>query len=395
MSDISTEIEQLAALARQMPGNAGMLRALIVLLDRAPDSSLVSQAVEGLSPGAYDDDLRDEVADALETADAQPLAALWRPAPPEPAPSGNVIAFVRDGTADGMEPPAAPVRPAIGFDDVGGLENVKRQIRRKIIAPFTNKGLFERFRRKSGGGVLMYGPPGCGKTMLARAVAHECEAAFIEVRAAEILDRYIGVAEARIAETFAQARSSKPAIVFFDEIEALAQKRQFSSREHVNTVVSALLSEMDGFESNEGVLLLGATNIPWSIDSAFRRPGRFDRTIFVPPPDRTARLFILRGLMEGRPVARDLDLANVVARTSGFSGADLSAVVETATDFAIEESRSERDLEPIAPRHFVEALDDVRPSTGEWLAQARNFADYANEDRLYDDLQAFLKKHAR
>ena len=395
MSDIAREIAELRDLALAMPGNAAMMRALLALLDRAPDSAIVSETLARFEADTYSDELREEAADLLVRAEHSGLAARWRVPPPvrgDGAP-GNVVPLFEDDDEEAAAP--APVRPTIGFDDIGGLENVKKQIRRKIIAPFRDEGLFRRFKRKAGGGVLMYGPPGCGKTMLARAVAHECDAKFIEVHASQILDKYIGVPEQRIGGLFADARRSRPAILFFDEIEALAQKRQFSSREHVNTLVSVLLAEMDGFENNDGLLLLGATNIPWSIDSAFRRPGRFDRTVFVPPPDRTARRFILRGLMEGKPVAGGLDLAKIVARTSGYSGADLAAIVETATDYAIEASRSETDFEPISAAHFDEALADVRPSTGEWLSQARNFAEYANEDRLYDDLQDFLKKHAR
>jgi SpoVK/Ycf46/Vps4 family AAA+-type ATPase len=242
----------------------------------------------------------------------------------------------------------------------------------------------------------MYGPPGCGKTMLARALTNECKASFISVKAADILDMYHGIAEKRIADLFQKARANRPAVLFFDEVEALAQRRQFDVRERVNTVVSALLSEMDGLSgANDGILFLGATNLPWSIDSAFRRPGRFDRTLFVPPPDRVARKFILRNLLAQRPHEEMLDIDPIIERTSGYSGADLAALVDTATDFAIDDSASGTSITPLNARHFAEAFKECRPSTGEWLAQAQTYGEYANQDGLYDDLKAFLAQYAR
>ena len=286
--------------------------------------------------------------------------------------------------------------PKIGFDDVGGLENVKRQMRRRIINPFLKKELFSKFKRRAGGGVLMYGPPGCGKTMLARALAHECNASFMNIKAADILDQWQGGAEKNVVSYFEQARARKPVVLFFDEVEALAQKRHFGDSHKINTTVSALLTEMDGFESdNEGVLILGATNVPWSLDSAFRRPGRFDRTLFVPPPDKVARKFILNNQLEDRPVDPSLDISPLIGRTSGFSGADLVGLVDTALDYAIEDSQDADDLVPLSGRHFNEALSEVRPSTGEWLAQAGGYAEHANKDGLYDELAGFLKKYGR
>ena len=160
--------------------------------------------------------------------------------------------------------------------------------------------------------------------------------------------------------------------------------------------MSALLTEMDGFDSaNDSVLLLGATNVPWSLDGAFRRPGRFGRTLFVPPPDKVARRFIMKRALEGRPVADGLDLSPVVAKTSGYSGADLIDIVDTALDYAIEDSDSAGDIVPLGNDHFVEAMKEVRPSTGEWFSQANAYATHANRDGLYDDLAAFLKKYRK
>ena len=393
--DLSPEIQELKSLASAHPGVDGMLQAMLVLLENAADSAVVISALDGIDAQAYGNEvLREKAADLLTDAGNPSLAAAWRPAPPAPTAPTNVIAFAQ---GDSEAPPPAPARPGdpISFEDIGGLEAVKSQVRRKIINPFLNQGLFQKFRRKAGGGVLMYGPPGCGKTMLARALANECSARFVEVRAADILDLYCGNAEKRIAAVFEDARRQPPVVLFFDEVEALAQRRQFDASTRVNTVVSALLNEMDGFRGNsDGILFLGATNVPWALDSAFRRPGRFDRTIFVPPPDRIARKFILKRVLEDRPVVNDLDLRPIIERTPGFSGADIAALVETAADFAIEESDRADALVPIDNSHFKDALGELRPSTGEWLGQARNFGEYANQDGLYDDLRDFLRKHA-
>lgn len=388
----ASEIQPLIDLAKAHPGMDATIRAILTLLEKAPDSQIITSALAQLDPETIGDEgLREQGAALLIKADAAHLAAAWRPTQAETA--SNVVAFNQDRPTDFA---GGAGGTGITFDDIGGLEEVKKQVRRKIINPFKNVGLFQKFKRKAGGGVLMYGPPGCGKTMLARALATECNASFNDIRASEVLDQYVGNAEKRISQLFEKARSSRPAVLFFDEVEALAQRRQFESSRAVNTVVSALLNEMDGFAGdNEGMLFLGATNVPWALDSAFRRPGRFDRTIFVPPPDRVAREFILRGELEDRPVAKDLSIAKIIEKTSGFSGADISSLVETATDYAIEDSRSETELEPISNEHFAEAFREVKSSVGEWLGQARNFADYANEDGTYDDLAAFLKKYAK
>ena len=388
--EISEDVQSLIGLVKNGSENQGAMRAVLLLLEQAPDSSLIVAALGQIEPDSISSaDLRSKAAALLRKADAHSLANDWHARTTPPAAT-NVLSF--DQSAASVQERAA----RISFDDIGGLENVKKQVRRKIINPFQNKkALFDRFKRKSGGGVLMYGPPGCGKTMLARALAFECEATFQNVRPADILDQYVGNAEKKVAEIFLEARASRPVVLFFDEVEALAQKRQFESSARVNTTVSALLNEMDGFGDNEGVLFLGATNVPWSIDPAFRRPGRFDRTLFVPPPDRIARQFILKGLLKDRPVSDSLDIEKIVESSTGFSGADLGALVDTAVDIAIEESPSVEALVYLSTSHFREAAQEVNSSVGEWLGQARSFAEYANSSGMYDDLSAFLKKYTR
>jgi SpoVK/Ycf46/Vps4 family AAA+-type ATPase len=284
----------------------------------------------------------------------------------------------------------------VGFADVAGLDDVKTQIERRIIMPFRKPTIFARFKKRVGGGILLYGPPGCGKTLLARATAGECQAEFWSVDISDVLDMYIGESERKLHALFERARQRTPSVLFFDELEALASKRQFTREGTSSKLVSQFLAEMDGFSrNNHGVLVLGATNTPWGLDPAFRRPGRFDRVQFVPPPDRAARAAILRLLLAERPVAEELPLESIAQRTSGFSGADLENLVETAADLAIEASLSQEREVPILAEHLHAALGEVKPTTHEWLTTARNYARYANEGGQYDDVLQFLERNAK
>ncbi|MGY2289466.1 AAA family ATPase [Pseudomonas sp. SDO528_S397] len=289
-----------------------------------------------------------------------------------------------------------PEKETVTFADIGGLDELKKTIHKKIILPYQKPGLFQRFRKKVGGGVLLYGPPGCGKTLLARATAGECNATFFNIAISDVLDMYIGESERKLHALFEEARAKAPAVMFFDEVEALGGKRSNTRESTSSKLVSQFLSEMDGFTNdNDGVLILAATNVPWSVDSAFRRPGRFDRVLFVPPPDRPARESMLKMMMNERPMTADIDFAFLAKNTSGFSGADLSELVETAADEAIQDSIENGAEQPISDRHFKQALKEVRATTLEWLTTARNYARYANEGNQYDEVLAFLDKHGK
>jgi SpoVK/Ycf46/Vps4 family AAA+-type ATPase len=287
-----------------------------------------------------------------------------------------------------------PEKERVTFEDIGGLTAVKEQIQKSIILPFSKPSLFQRFKKRVGGGILLYGPPGCGKTLLARATAGECKASFFNVGISDVLDMYMGRSERKLNPFLEKAQSSAPAVMFFDELEALAGKRQYTRESASSKMVSQFLSEMDGFsQNNHGVLIIGATNVPWAVDSAFRRPGRFDRVLFVPPPDQDARRAILQRLLDARPT-EGCDAMAIARKTSGFSGADLEHVVELASDVAIDASLKQGRETPILQEHLEAALDDARPTTLEWLTTARNYARYANEGGQYDEVLDFLKRHA-
>ena len=289
-----------------------------------------------------------------------------------------------------------PEAPPITFDEVGGLDAIKTAIEKRIILPFQKPALFAKFKKKAGGGILLYGPPGCGKTLLARATAGQCKATFLNVAIEDVLDMYIGESERKLHALFDKARAATPSVMFFDELEALAGKRQHTREGTSSKLVSQFLTEMDGFvKNNSGVLILAASNVPWAIDPAFRRPGRFDRVLFVPPPDKAARAAILRILLNGRPVADSIDHNGLAGRTSGFSGADLENLVDTAADRAIAASLAANTEVPIDQGHLMAALTEIKPTTIEWLTTARNYARYANEGGQYDEVLEFLKHHGK
>ena len=287
-----------------------------------------------------------------------------------------------------------PETQRVTFADVGGLDEVKKQIQRRIVLPFQKPSLFDRFKRKAGGGILLYGPPGCGKTLIARATAGECGAKFYNVAVSDVLDMYIGESERKLHALFEQARRTTPAVLFFDEIEALGGKRQYSREATSSKLVSQFLSELDGFaQNNQRVLVMGATNVPWAVDPAFRRPGRFDRVMFVPPPDKAARESILGALLAERPTAGRLPLREIAEMTPGFSGADLRELVNSAVDEAIEESIAAGRETPLTVEHLKRAYAAAKPTTIEWLTTARNYARYSNEGGQYDDVLAFMERH--
>jgi SpoVK/Ycf46/Vps4 family AAA+-type ATPase len=241
------------------------------------------------------------------------------------------------------------------------------------------------------GGLLLYGPPGCGKTFLGRAVAGELGARFLAVTLADALDMWVGSAERNLRDLFAEARRAAPCVVFLDEVDALGHQHGKPRPGH-RGALNQLLSEMDGVnQGGDGVVVLAATNHPWDVDPALRRPGRLDRMLLVLPPDLPAREAILRHHLRDRPMS-GVHVRDVAKRTEDYSGADLAHLCETAAERALLDSARSNKARPIGPRDFDAALADVRPSTGAWLSVARNVAVFGNGDGSYDDLHRYLKR---
>ncbi|MCL4401834.1 MAG: ATP-binding protein [Acidobacteria bacterium] len=283
--------------------------------------------------------------------------------------------------------------PRITFQDVGGMEPLKEQIRLKILYPFTRPELYAAYGKKTGGGILLYGPPGCGKTYLARATAGEMGACFYPVELSDILSKYIGETERQIHDIFETARAHAPSVIFIDEVDALGAKRGELAGSYIRSHVTQLLTEMDGLNAqNHDLLILGATNEPWNVDSAFRRPGRFDRVLFVPPPDSDARQVIMQLHSRERKFDHALSWREIGEKTDMFSGADLADLVDRACENALQEALKTGIIRNINVNDVLAALKAMRPSTTEWLRRAKNYVTYGNQDGYYNDLAAYLSE---
>ncbi len=305
--------------------------------------------------------------------------------------------FVTADGASAEEPGAAPdaydtERPGLRLADVAGLAEVKARLEAAFLAPLRNPELRRLYHKSLRGGLLLYGPPGCGKTFIARAVAGELGARFLAVSFADVVDMFIGQSERNIRELFSIARSKAPCVLFLDEVDAIGQKRSQVRSAPIRSAVNQLLLELDDVTgSNEGVFVLAASNHPWDVDSALRRPGRFDRTLLVLPPDAEAREAVFRFHLRDRPVA-GVELTRLAALTEGYSAADIAHVCESAAEAALLASATAGEVRMIGQAELAQAVAEVRPSIGPWFESARNVALFANEGGAYDDLVAYLKK---
>jgi AAA+ superfamily predicted ATPase len=276
--------------------------------------------------------------------------------------------------------------------DVAGMTEVKQRLEAAFLAPMRNPELRKLYGKSLRGGLLLYGPPGCGKTFVARAVAGELGARFITVSFADLIDMFVGRSERNIHELFEVARRNAPCVLFLDEVDAIGQKRSQLRNTPMRSAVNQLLLELDDVASdNTGVFLLAATNHPWDVDSALRRPGRFDRTLLVLPPDGPAREAVFRYHLRDRPVA-GIDLTRLSKITDGYSGADIAHICETAAERALLDSVRRGEPRLIGQADLEAAVAEVRPSLGTWFDTARNVALFANEGGAYDDLVAYLRK---
>jgi len=291
--------------------------------------------------------------------------------PPAPA-----VIITRDTEISIGEKPTAIVRevPRVTYEDIGGLKEEIRKIREMVELPLKYPELFERLGIEAPKGVLLYGPPGTGKTLLAKAVANETNAAFFSISGPEIMSKYYGESEERLREIFRQAEENAPSIIFIDEIDAIAPKREEVTGEVEKRVVAQLLALMDGLKPRGRVVVIGATNRPNALDPALRRPGRFDREIEIGVPNKQGRLEILQIHTRNMPLAEDVDLEKIASITHGFVGADLAALCKEAAMRALRRILPEIDFEKdtipaeilnkitVTMNDFMEALKDVEPS---------------------------------
>jgi SpoVK/Ycf46/Vps4 family AAA+-type ATPase len=272
------------------------------------------------------------------------------------------------------------------------MREVKRRLEVSFLAPMRNPKLRQYYGKSLRGGLLLYGPPGCGKTFIARALAGELGAKFQAVGLSDVLDMWMGESERKLHEIFATARRNAPCVLFLDEIDALGQKRSHLRHHAGRNVVNQLLSELDGASGdNEGVFVLAATNHPWDVDTALRRPGRLDRMVLVLPPDAEARETIVDLNLRSRPV-EGVNAHKVAQRTDGFSGADIAAVCESAAELAMEESIETGETRAIQQRDVDRAVKQAQPSTTAWFQVAYNYAMFANEGGSYDDLLGYIRQ---
>ncbi|MCL6578497.1 MAG: CDC48 family AAA ATPase [Candidatus Bathyarchaeota archaeon] len=251
--------------------------------------------------------------------------------------------------------------PTVHWEDIGGLEEVKRELKEAVEWPMKNPEMFQRLGIKPPKGILLYGPPGCGKTLLARAVATESEANFITIKGPEVFSKWVGESEKAIREVFRKARMAAPSVIFFDEIDSLVPRRGlgFADSGVSERVISQLLTEMDGIVALEDIVVIAATNRPDIVDPAVLRPGRFDRLIYVPEPDEKSRLQIFKIYTKNMPLAKDVNISELVAMTKNYSGADIEALCREA---AMQALRRDINAKEVAMIDFQEAIKRTGPS---------------------------------
>ncbi|KAI3899839.1 hypothetical protein MKW92_001886 [Papaver armeniacum] len=275
--------------------------------------------------------------------------------------------------------------PNISWEDVGGLESVKRELQETVQYPVEHPEKFEKFGMSPSKGVLLYGPPGCGKTLLAKAIANECQANFISIKGPELLTKWYGESEANVREIFDKARQNAPCVLFFDELDSIAVQRGYRGRLDAagagDRVLNQLLTEMDGMNAKKTVFIIGATNRPEIIDSALLRPGRLDQLVYIPLPDEASRLQIFKACLRKSPVSKHVDMKVLAKHTEGFSGADITEICQRACKYAIrqniEKKRKKKRYDSpevmeedaledeITAAHFEKSMNDARRSVSD------------------------------
>ncbi|QOF36194.1 hypothetical protein E3G66_000327 [Mycobacteroides abscessus] len=400
MADDAVITEMLAAVEASPDVLALRLRVIALLISSHRFAEALNHCTVALQQVPGD-------ARALELL-AACSAGLNSPAPEPVAASGGFDwSAAEDQVADIVQPAFVEEEPEplgpndvgaleksdVRLADVGGMADVKRQLDLSLFGPLRNPELVKAFGVSARGGLLLYGPPGCGKTFLARAVAGELGANFYPVGIADVMHPIFGQSEQRMREIFEIARRNAPCVLFFDELDALGHRRsQLSGSSGLRPLVNQLLAELDpATESNEGLYVLGATNHPWDVDAALRRPGRFDRMILVALPDEEARIAIVKYHLRDRPL-EGINLTSIAKRTEGRSGADLAHICNTATQFAMADSISTGQVRPVRMADIDTAIAQVGASAGGWFDTARNVVEFSNSDGTYDELAKYLRR---
>merc|ERR1711981_1348569 len=273
--------------------------------------------------------------------------------------------------------------PNVSWEDIGGLENVKKELQELVQYPVEHPEKFLKFGMQPSRGVLFYGPPGCGKTLLAKAIANECQANFISIKGPELLTMWFGESEANVRDIFDKARSAAPCVLFFDELDSIAKSRGSGLGDAggaADRVINQMLTEMDGMGAKKNVFIIGATNRPDIIDSAILRPGRLDQLIYIPLPDEDSRKSILKSNLRKTPIAKTVDLNYMAKVTKGFSGADLTEICQRAVKLAIREN-IEQDIKRERARQAAggamevdDGSDDTAEVTKKHFEEAMRFA---------------------
>ncbi|SCF94684.1 26S protease regulatory subunit [Streptomyces sp. Ncost-T10-10d] len=398
-------VAEAAVALQHAPGDAGaralMMRAMGLPApadEKAEQAETAETAEKPEQPAAHRPSTGfDWAAAENEVAGAVPPRFVTPAPAPGPGAGAPEAPLAADGSGDPGDATAWEVDTpgSVTLADVGGMQEIKDRLEAAFLAPMRNPELGRLYGKSLRGGLLMYGPPGCGKTFIARAVAGELGASFMSVSINDVLDMWMGNSERNMHEVFETARRQAPCVLFLDEVDALGAKRSRMQHGGMRNTVNQLLTELDGVGgANEGVFVLAATNVPWDVDIALRRPGRLDRTLLVLPPDAPAREAILRYHLRDRPI-ESVDLGKLVKVTEDLSGADLAHLCESASERALLDSTRTGVVRLINMKDLLGAAKEVRPSTDPWFASARNVAMFANEGGMYDELLAYLKKRRK
>jgi len=378
----------LRAAVEAVPDNLALrlhVAALLLEAGRPAESLEHSSAVLALVPGQRDAvELAERATGALPHSPF-PVAGPYPAVAPEPQHRG---ASVDQWVLGEVEEPRTTLA------DVGGMPALKRWLRTAFLSSLRDPQMRRLFGRSLRGGLLMYGPPGCGKTFLARAVAGELQASFLRIDLAHVVDMWLGYSRRSIHEIFETARASAPCLLYLDQLDAIGPRRAGRRHSIGRGVVDQLVAELySASEEHEGVFVIAASEHPWDVDALLRQPGRLDHRLLVLPPDLEAREVIIRSVLAGRPLADDLDLGALAARTDKYSAADLAQLCESAAAAALEASIVSNSSRPIALADFTRGLHEIRPSTPPWFDLARDYARFAAEPGSYDDLVTYLWAH--